>query len=201
MRTLGVVLAGGRGERLGLERPKALVTLEGRTLLDRAVATLSQGCDRVTIAAPRGVELPVTDPDRRVVDLGEGPLSGMVAALGQSRFDRAFVMAVDFPLLRPEAIAFLLDRLPGAVAAVPAPHGRLQPLAAAYAAAAAPLLARAYESGERSAARAVEGLDPRVVGEAELAGVPGGLDNWLNVNVPGDLAEATRLLRARAGIA
>ena len=35
----GIVLAAGRGERLGLG-PKAWLTLGGRTLLERAVATM-----------------------------------------------------------------------------------------------------------------------------------------------------------------
>src|SRR5438132_2343792 len=43
-RTLGVIVAGGRGRRLGLEVPKALAAAGGMTLLDRAVATLEEVC-------------------------------------------------------------------------------------------------------------------------------------------------------------
>ena len=40
-RTLGILLAGGRGERLGAGVPKALATLEGRTLLARGLGKRS----------------------------------------------------------------------------------------------------------------------------------------------------------------
>src|SRR5688500_17988110 len=44
----GIVLAAGRGERLGLG-PKAWLTLGDRTLLERAVATMRQVADSVTV--------------------------------------------------------------------------------------------------------------------------------------------------------
>ena len=49
----GIVLAAGRGERLGLG-PKAWLTLGGRTLLERAVATMRLVADRVTVGVDEG---------------------------------------------------------------------------------------------------------------------------------------------------
>lgn len=46
-----LVLAAGRGERLGLG-PKAWLVLGGRTLLERAVATMRLVADRVIVGAP-----------------------------------------------------------------------------------------------------------------------------------------------------
>ena len=37
---VALIVAAGRGERLGLDRPKALVTLAGRPLLEWSVLTL-----------------------------------------------------------------------------------------------------------------------------------------------------------------
>jgi 2-C-methyl-D-erythritol 4-phosphate cytidylyltransferase len=47
----GLVLAAGRGERLGLG-PKAWLTLGGQTLLERAVAVMREVCERVIVGVP-----------------------------------------------------------------------------------------------------------------------------------------------------
>jgi 2-C-methyl-D-erythritol 4-phosphate cytidylyltransferase len=53
---VGIVAAGGTGERLGAEGPKAFVVLAGRTLLDWSIDALSPGCERVIAAVPPGHE-------------------------------------------------------------------------------------------------------------------------------------------------
>jgi 2-C-methyl-D-erythritol 4-phosphate cytidylyltransferase len=55
---VGIVPAGGSGERLGAERPKAFVVCAGRPLLEWSVEVLSAVCDRVIVAAPAGHERP-----------------------------------------------------------------------------------------------------------------------------------------------
>jgi molybdopterin-guanine dinucleotide biosynthesis protein A len=207
--TLGIVLAGGRGSRLGLEVPKAMARVGGQTLLERAIATLV-GCDAVVVVAPRdlGIEVPVSTGRgqelRKAHDVGEGPLGGVTAALGVARCERAVLLGVDFPLMRYEMIDALLVRLAyaGAGAAappavVPAPDGVLQPLAAVFAWSALEALAEAHGRGERSIVAAVENLGPRVLDEQALANLPGGLENFLNLNRPEDLTRAERLLNAR----
>jgi 2-C-methyl-D-erythritol 4-phosphate cytidylyltransferase len=58
---VGIVAAGGRGERLGIKGPKAFVVMGGRPLLDWATEALAPACDRVIAAVPPGHEDP---PDR-----------------------------------------------------------------------------------------------------------------------------------------
>ena len=60
---VGIVPAGGSGERLGADRPKAFVVLAGRTLLERSLEALAPVCDRVVAAVPAGHE---EGPDRVV---------------------------------------------------------------------------------------------------------------------------------------
>src|SRR6185369_331782 len=82
MRSLGVLLAGGRGTRMGAGTPKALVVCGGRTLLARARATLETLCDAVVVVAPRELELPVPLEDRVDDPPGaRGPLAAMLAGL------------------------------------------------------------------------------------------------------------------------
>jgi 2-C-methyl-D-erythritol 4-phosphate cytidylyltransferase len=51
---VGIVPAGGSGERLGADRPKAFVVCAGRPLVDWSLAVLEQVCDRVVVAGPPG---------------------------------------------------------------------------------------------------------------------------------------------------
>src|SRR5262245_32304052 len=100
----GLVLAGGRSTRMG--RDNAALPLAGRTLLLRAVETVRRAGGRpVSLGPPR--------PDgeglggRSLDDAGEGPLPalhhGMAGTPGPW-----FALACDLPLLRPEAIAWLV---------------------------------------------------------------------------------------------
>ena len=54
MSVVGIIAAGGTGERLGAERPKAFVVCAGRPLVDWSLAVLEQVCERVVVAAPAG---------------------------------------------------------------------------------------------------------------------------------------------------
>jgi len=121
-RTLGVLLAGGRGARLGAGVPKALVPCAGRTLLERARERLAALCDRVVVVAPAGMVLPV-EPSVRVGDRpgARGPLAAMLAGLSARPFGEALVLAVDLPLVSVEALGRLRALRGDAAAIVPRP--------------------------------------------------------------------------------
>ncbi|HEX4838579.1 MAG TPA: 2-C-methyl-D-erythritol 4-phosphate cytidylyltransferase [Solirubrobacteraceae bacterium] len=58
---VALILAAGRGERLGAGRPKALVELAGRPLLQWSVDVLASvpAIERIVVALPAGVEAPI----------------------------------------------------------------------------------------------------------------------------------------------
>jgi 2-C-methyl-D-erythritol 4-phosphate cytidylyltransferase len=58
---VGIVPAGGGGERLGAERPKAFAVCAGRPMVEWSLEVLSGVCSRVVVAVPAGHEEP---PDR-----------------------------------------------------------------------------------------------------------------------------------------
>ena len=207
MKTLGVLLAGGQGARLGADTAKALAMCAGRTLLARAMATLTALCDSVVVVAPGALDLPVP-AEQRIADPPDaaGPLAGLVAGLGAPAgraCDEALVLAVDMPLLTPATLAALRALRGGAAAVVPAPGGIPQPLAAWYTPRVLAPLAAALAAGVRSPSRAVMGfaglpglaaLGPAIVRDDVLASLPGGLEAWLNVNTQAELHEAERRL-------
>jgi 2-C-methyl-D-erythritol 4-phosphate cytidylyltransferase len=61
MTVVGIVPAGGSGERLGADRPKAFVVCAGRPMLEWSLEALSSVCSRIVVAVPPGLEDP---PDR-----------------------------------------------------------------------------------------------------------------------------------------
>jgi 2-C-methyl-D-erythritol 4-phosphate cytidylyltransferase len=67
---VGIVPAGGTGERLGADRPKAFVVLAGRALYEWSVEALLGVCERVVVAVPR--ESPVPSPQSPGLDFVAG---------------------------------------------------------------------------------------------------------------------------------
>ena len=57
---VALILAAGRGERLGAERPKALVELAGRPLLQWSIDAMREvdGMERIVLALPPGTRAP-----------------------------------------------------------------------------------------------------------------------------------------------
>jgi 2-C-methyl-D-erythritol 4-phosphate cytidylyltransferase len=55
---VALIVAAGRGERLGSDGPKAFVSLGGRPMLEWSVEALAQVCDQIVVALPPGVSAP-----------------------------------------------------------------------------------------------------------------------------------------------
>ena len=191
---VGVVVAGGRGSRLGLGIPKAMAKVGGVTLLDRARRLLEECCQGVLVVAPKDVELPVADHHRAVDVPGyRGPLAGVLGAL-EVIPGEAFVLGVVFPLMKASTVRRIAAARGDAMVSLPVPGGVPQPLAAAYGPGAGAALARVAATAP-SITRAVLAVGARRIPEDELATWEGGLEVFLNVNRPDDLAMAERLLK------
>jgi 2-C-methyl-D-erythritol 4-phosphate cytidylyltransferase len=115
---VGIVPAGGSGERLGADRPKAFVVCAGRPMLEWSLEALSASCSRVVVAVPPGHEEP---PDR--VTAGPTRSASVRNALAAAP-DATVVVIHDAarPLVTTDLVARCLDALDcvdGVVAAAP----------------------------------------------------------------------------------
>jgi molybdenum cofactor guanylyltransferase len=191
----GVVLAGGRSSRMGA--PKAGLEWHGSTLLYRAAAVLGRAVDGpvVVVAAP-GQELPELPAGVAVVEdpvEGLGPMQGLAAGLAavEDRVEAAFVCSTDLPFLHPAYVRRVLGALTGdAEVVLPVARGFRQPLAAAYRAGIAGLVADLLGRGMQKPGMifkhcAVTQLDDAaLLADATLAKYDPELESVVNVNTP-----------------
>ena len=180
---LGGVLIGGGSTRMG--QSKSLLTYQGVSFVERVAAALRPSVDELVLLG----DGPLPDlraPLRRLPDAAglRGPLAGILAALRADRRAGWVIAACDLPLLRSDAVVWLLrQRGPSRRAILPSlTADRVEPLLAVY---------------EPDALSLVEGL----VAEGchaphRLAGRPGVHSPmvpadlrpcWTNINTPAEL--------------
>jgi 2-C-methyl-D-erythritol 4-phosphate cytidylyltransferase len=116
---VGIVPAGGSGERLGADRPKAFVLLGGRPMLDWSLDALGAVCDRVVVAVPPGHE----EGRDRVTGGASRSESVRNALAAAAEAELAVVHDAARPLVTPELVRRCVDALAGgadgAIAAAP----------------------------------------------------------------------------------
>lgn len=168
-----IILAGGRGERMG-GRDKAMLTVDGDTLLDTLLdeVSLLDGLQQVAVVSTRepavrpGVKLVAEEPPF------SGPLSALAAGVRALHPEAAAftaVLAVDAPqsaALLPDLIAALDDAPRASLAAVSTTSDGPQPLCTLW------------RTGELQ--RTLEGLDTTdqalktvLDGQRTIATIPG----------------------------
>lgn len=122
--TVAVVAAAGQGTRLGAAVPKAYVELEGRTLLERSVATMAAVVDRVVVvvspdmeAEARGI---LSGYTVQFVHGGAERADSIYAALNAVPLDDACILVHDAAraLTPPEMVSRVVDAVLGGAAAV-----------------------------------------------------------------------------------
>jgi 2-C-methyl-D-erythritol 4-phosphate cytidylyltransferase len=202
---VGIIPAGGSGERLGADRPKAFVVCAGRPLIEWSIDALQPTCSRIVVAAPPSHVRPgwvAGGPSRSASvrnALDAAPEASIVVIHDAAR-----------PLITPDLVARCFDALEGvdgAIAAVPvsdtvhiaADHVISEtPDRSTLWAAQTPqvfradVLRRAYDSNKEATDEA--SLVAAVGGTVRL--VEGASDN-VKVTTPTDLRLAEALLRER----
>jgi 2-C-methyl-D-erythritol 4-phosphate cytidylyltransferase len=117
---IALIVAAGRGERLGANRPKALVRLAGVPLLQWSVLALSRvaAIERIVVALPAGTNPP---PGTEGVTGGETRSQSVRNALAAAGVgDPVLVHDAARPLLTAELARSVLDAVADADAAVAA---------------------------------------------------------------------------------
>lgn len=190
-RLSGVVLAGGQSQRMGYN--KALLELDGQTLIERVLENLARLCNELIISAI-DVE-PYRNLDARVVPdaiRGRGALGGIHAGLDAMRNERAIVVACDMPFLRLSFLRYMVAMAQGYDVVVPRIGEYYEPLHAVYSKGCAAEIERLVAEGPRRIVALYDRVRVREVTEEQMR-LFGAEYSFVNVNTPKDWAEVRRL--------
>jgi molybdopterin-guanine dinucleotide biosynthesis protein A len=178
-----VVLAGGRGARLG-GRAKPQLVVGDRTILDAVLAAVGDATRRVVVGPPQRV------PDDVLVvreqPPGGGPVAALRAGLPHVTADVVAVLAGDLPFVTPELVADLRARLTGDGALVVDDAGRDQLLLGVWRT--GRLRSAIPEAAAHVPLRRV--LAPLAVRRLRPAAPDGAPPPWTDCDTPADLERA-----------
>ena len=196
----GAVLAGGAARRYG-GRPKGLLEVGGRRILDRVVDVLA----RVTGAAPllvaNAVDASTWRPDLKTVPdkrSGYGTLGGIYTAVIAGP-EPVLCVAWDMPFV-PEALLRELAQQSRAYDAfLPESSGRrgVEPLCAVYGPACAPAIERRLAADDLKAISFHDDVRTGILPLDRVRAFGDPDELFFNVNTPDDLARAEALCRQR----
>lgn len=182
-----LILAGGKGTRLGGVDKRALV-IEGRTIFERQVDVLRPCVAEIIVSSPRDVPgyRTVVDP---VPDVG--PLAGIAAGLAAATRPWLFVIAGDMPHVHRAFIDLVLSRADAESDAVGIRIGSLpEPLCTMLRVAVWRPIVTARIAKRRLKASSLltdEEVRVRWIEETEVRAIDPVLRALHNVNVPEDL--------------
>ncbi|RNC65250.1 MAG: bifunctional molybdenum cofactor guanylyltransferase MobA/molybdopterin-guanine dinucleotide biosynthesis adaptor protein MobB [Desulfuromonadales bacterium] len=180
----GVILVGGRSRRMG--RDKALLTLGGRSLVERLLDALRPLFTRIILVGDReerfrGLGLPV------IPDIHPGSaLGGLHTGLVQAGTPYVFVSACDVPWPDPRVMARLCSLREGYDVVVPRTDGGIDPLFAVYGTGCLPAMERMLREGNYRIYDFYPEVRTRYVDLAELADLVTPGRTFVNVNTPED---------------
>lgn len=200
-----IVLAGGRGRRMGSVE-KALLEFEGKTILERLLESLFRVVDEVIISfRDKNQEekfRPVLEKFsarkiRFCFDTLEdaGPLEGIRAGLLESRAEYSFVCAGDMPFVDSRVVDLLFEKARGHDAALPRwEDGKFEPLHAVYSKKMIFEIEKAFEKGKRSVLTPVfEMKDVVFVEVSEIRKIDPELRTFANINTIGEMQRIIEL--------
>ena len=95
-----IIPAAGSGDRLGAAVPKALVVINGKTLIERAVESISPHVEEIIIAAPSNFEIEISklfseNKKIKVISGGEVRSKSVAAALSEVDENADYILVHD----------------------------------------------------------------------------------------------------------
>lgn len=195
------ILVGGAATRMG-GAVKALLDVDGRTILDRLVGTLRPVFAEILLVAkepgPFQALAAATPHWRLVLDAlpGRSSLTGIHTALANARTEHVFLTACDTPFLRTTLLHALLARLrPVDDVVLPLkPDGYFEPLCAFYSRRCLPHIAAQLARGDHKIINFFDKVRVHPLPAADLLKADPGLLSFQNANTPDEL----RVLRETA---
>ena len=194
MTVTGVIQAGGKSTRMG-GRPKALLELGGRRIIERVLDVVAAVTDDVLLVT-NTPELYASLGVRMVGDVfpDHGSLGGIYSGLAAASGDAAFTVACDMPFLVREVAHLVIDRAAEADVVIPRVGGQWETLHACYARACLPAIEARLRAGRLKIAGVFDDVRVLAIGEEEVSRHRPPHIVFMNVNTPEELERARALV-------
>jgi molybdopterin-guanine dinucleotide biosynthesis protein A len=189
-----VVLAGGKSQRLGMD--KALLRFEGEWLLQRILGQLATLSEDLLVVANEGeklasLQVPIV-PDARP---GMGPLGGIYSGLQSMRCERGLFVACDMPRLNLQLLQYMIQLSPEFDVVIPRVGDETEPLHAIYSKACLDPIVELLDCGQRRVIHFFDRVRVRYVDPEEIEAFDPKHRSFFNINRPADLQRAQELSR------
>ncbi|MEE8194363.1 MAG: molybdenum cofactor guanylyltransferase [Dehalococcoidales bacterium] len=192
-----VVLAGGKGLRLGRHN-KALATIDGESLLQRVVSSLSFLNSDIIVVIAKGQQLPeLADyPKLRIVTdayVAKGPLVGIYSGLLAADSFYNLVVACDMPFLNRSLIGYMLEISAGFDLVIPRLGDMVEPLHAVYSRNCLGAIEKLLDSGNLKTGSLLNRVRVRYVEAGEIDRFDPEHLSFFNINTEAELRGAEEL--------
>lgn len=175
------ILAGGKSSRMNYNN-KALLTYKEKTFIEHIIEA-GKEYDEIIIVANDKKQyecfgLPIVED----IYKGNGPLSGIHAAMSYSKNDYILCVACDMPLINSELLNFMGNFIGNYEALVPIYNGRMQPLVAVYSKKIIEKVKNALINNENKLQAFIRSLDYKLVYRLENREFK--KEEFFNINTP-----------------
>jgi len=190
-----IILAGGKSSRLG--RNKALQVIDGRSLIQWVVDSLSIFSAEIIIVTASGEAIPCysTVEIKTVADIypEKGPLVGIYSGLRSSSSSRAVAVGCDTPFLSVSLLRYMTQIHSIYDVVVPRMKNKLEPLCAVYSENCSNPIQRLLEQDELRIDRLFGMVKVKYIGEDEVNRFDPEHLSFFNINSQADLDRARKL--------
>ena len=194
----GIVLAGGKGQRLGCLN-KASEVINNKSLIGRVVSSLDFLSSIVIVTSNSRQVIPkfeTTIPVRTVIDFypDKGPLGGIYSGLENSQSTRNLVVACDMPFLNQNLLKYLIEISDKFDVAVPRLGECLEPLHAVYSKSCISPIKQLLKEGNLNIRRLFDMVRVRYVTPEEIERFDSKHLSFFNINTVQDLNLAKTMM-------
>ncbi len=195
-----IVLAGGRGSRLG--RDKANIIVGGKSLFRRVLDGISfLDSDIIVVTGEPGScpWLAGYTGYRAVADIypARGPLGGIFTGLAASRSPYNLVVACDMPFLNRGLLSHMVQLAAGFDLVIPRFGTMVEPLHAVYSKACLSPIEQMLKKDELGIYRLLDLVNVRYVDSEEISRFDPEHLSFFNINTEADMEKAEELARRR----
>jgi molybdopterin-guanine dinucleotide biosynthesis protein A len=189
-----LILAGGASRRMGED--KAFIQVEGVRLLDYVYGKCQEIFREIIIVTNQPQQF--TDYQTPVVAdeiPGAGSLGGLYTGLMRASNYYSFCVACDMPFLKPEFIAYLIDKRLHNDIVIPKTKEGLEPLHALYSKRCIEPIKKCIERGDLKISSVLPEVQVYYCEEEEIKKIDPALISFINANTKKELFKIQKMLK------